>query len=299
MLSILIPTRDYTCYQLVYDLHAQAERLGVPYEIIVAEDGSRSQVNIIANHKITDLSHCRHLVRKECIGPAEIRNELAREAVYGWIIFIDSDAKVEKEDFLQTYLDNAGKADVIVGGLYHQNVNHDPNVTLRFKYEKEADKHRSADERSKEPYGKFTTFNFMMRRSTFLCILFDTRCKQYGYEDALFGVEIKRRGIAILHIDNPLLHKGLDTNEVFLRKSEMALRNLKILNGSMESHSYVGRVFAVLRHYRMTWAMRLFFCTFGSLMKRNLMSENPSLFLFSVYKLGYYSTLKEGRNNIQ
>lgn len=291
MLSILIPTYDYTCYQLVYDLHRQAEGLGVPYEIIVAEDGSRSQVNIIANHKITDLSHCRHLIRKERVGPAEIRNELAREAVYGWIIFIDSDAKVEKEDFLQTYLDNAGKADVIVGGLYHQKVNHDPNKTLRFKYEKEADKHRSAEERNNEPYSKFTTFNFMMRRSTFLCILFDTRCKQYGYEDALFGVEVMKRNISILHIDNPLLHSGLDTNETFLRKSEMALQNLKVLNGSMESHSHIGRTHATLRHYRMAWVIHLFFCLFRQQMRHNLLSKKPSLFWFSVYKLGYYSTL--------
>ena len=120
MLSILIPTRDYTCYQLVADLHEQAEGLGIPYEILVAEDGSRSQVNIIANHKITELSHCRHIVNKENVGPANIRNLLAREAAYGWIIFIDSDAKVEKEDFLSTYYQHIGKADVVVGGLLHQ-----------------------------------------------------------------------------------------------------------------------------------------------------------------------------------
>ena len=291
MLSIHIKTHEFTCYQLVHDLHAQAEQLGVPYEIIVAEDGSRSQVDIIANHKMCELSHCRHLVRKECVGPAEIRNELAREAVYGWIVFIDSDAKIEKDDFLQTYLDNIGKADIIVGGLYHQKVNYAPNKTLRFRYEKEADKHRSAEERSIEPYGKFTTFNFMVRRSTFLCILFDQRCRQYGYEDALFGVEAERQGISILHIDNPLLHNGLDTNEEFLRKSEMALRNLKILNGSMERHSRVGKAFATLRKYRMVWMARLLFRLFRPLMRRNLLSANPSLLTFSLYKLGYYSTL--------
>ena len=148
MLSILIPTRDYTCYQLVADLHEQAEGLGVPYEILVAEDGSRSQVSLIANHKITELSHCRHIVNKENVGPANIRNLLAREAAYGWIIFIDSDAKVEKEDFLSTYYQHIGKADVVVGGLLHQQENHDPHRSLRFKYEKEADGHRSAAERS-------------------------------------------------------------------------------------------------------------------------------------------------------
>ena len=292
MLSILIPTRDYTCYQLVADLHEQAEGLGIPYEILVAEDGSRSQVNIIANHKITELSHCRHIVNKENVGPANIRNLLAREATYGWILFIDSDAKVEKPDFLATYYQHTGKADVVVGGLLHQQENHDPHRSLRFKYEKEADGHRSAAERSLQPYSKFTTFNFMMRRSTFLCILFDKNCREYGYEDALFGVELKKRGISILHIDNPLIHTGLDTNERFLEKSEQALRTLKALGGRMEQHSYVGRAYQRLCKWHLGGAVRAFHALFGGLIKRNLLSAHPILPFFSLYKLGYYATLK-------
>lgn len=291
MLSILIPTHDYTCYQLVADLHEQAEGLGIPYEILVAEDGSRSQVNIIANHKITELSHCRHIVNKENLGPANIRNLLAREATYGWILFIDSDAKVEKKDFLSTYYQHIGKADVVVGGLLHQQENHDPHRSLRFKYEKQADVHRSAAERSLKPYDKFTTFNFMMRRSTFLCILFDKNCRSYGYEDTLFGVELKKRGISILHIDNPLIHMGLDTNERFIEKSEQALRTLKVLNGRMEQHSYVGRAYQRLCKYHLSGATRAFHLLFGGLIKRNLLSKHPSLFFFSLYKLGYYATL--------
>ena len=293
MLSILIPTRDYTCYQLVADLHQQAEELGVPYEIIVAEDGSRSQVNIIANHKITELSHCRHLVNKENIGPANIRNLLAREAAYGWILFIDSDAQVKKADFLSTYYQHIGKADVVVGGLQHQQENHDPHRSLRFKYEKQADLHRSAAERSQQPYDKFTTFNFMMRRSTFLCILFDKTCKDYGYEDALFGVELKKRGISILHIDNPLIHLGLDTNERFLEKSEQALRTLRALGGRMEQHSYVGRTYQRLHKRHLGGVIRGFHTLFGGLIKRNLLSAHPVLLFFSLYKLGYYATLKK------
>ena len=291
MLSILIPTYNYTCYQLVHDLHEQAERLGIPYEIIVAEDGSRSQVDIIANHKITELSHCQHLVKKERQGPAEVRNMLARQAMYEWILFIDSDAKVERTDFLHAYFLSIGKADVVVGGLYHQSENPNPHVTLRFKYEKKADQHRSAAERSLNPYRQFSTFNFMVRRSTFLCILFDKTCKEYGYEDALFGVELKKRGISILHIENPLVHTGLDTNDIFLKKTETALRTLKRLNGKMESHSRVGSTYKKLHRLHLTWALKGFFHLFRPIIRWNLLSEHPSLFWFSLYKLGYYATL--------
>ena len=191
-----------------------------------------------------------------------------------------------------SYYQHIGKADVVVGGLQHQQENHDPHRSLRFKYEKQADLHRSAAERSLQPYDKFTTFNFMMRRSTFLCILFDKTCKDYGYEDALFGVELKRRSISILHIDNPLTHLGIDTNERFLEKSEQALRNLKALGRRMEQHSHLERTYQHLCKRHLDGAIRGFHSMFGGLIKRNLLSRHPSLFLFSLYKLGYYATLK-------
>jgi hypothetical protein len=179
----------------------------------------------------------------------------------------------------------------VVGGLRHQQENLNPNLSLRFKYEKEADKHRSAAERSLHPYSKFTPFNVMIRRSTFLCIGFDEDCKEYGYEDALFGVELMKREIQILHIENPLIHMGLDTNEIFLRKSETALRTLKSLGDKMECHSYVGRTYLKFKKWRIDWMIKGFHQLFGKTIRCHLLSSRPSLFWFSVYKLGYYATL--------
>lgn len=292
MLSILIPTYDYTCYKLVFDLHEQAERLGIDYEIILAEDGSRSPVNVIANHKILELSNCRHVVRKDNTGQAVLRNDLARMAKYNWIVFIDSDAQVDNADYLANYVKYIGKADVVVGGLQTPATNYDPNRTLRYKYESAADKHRSAASRMQNPYMHLTCFNAMLNRSVFLSVLFDKDCHEYGYEDALFGVELKARGISVLHIDNPLTHKGIDTNEEFIRKSETALRTLKSLDGRMQGASHVENAYNKLRSLHLAWAMRLFHRMFGKLVRRNLMSAKPSLTLFSVYKLGYYSCLK-------
>ena len=291
MLSILIPTHDYTCYQLVADLHKQAEKLGVPYEIIVAEDGSRSQVNIIANHKITELANCQHIQRKENIGLAATRNELAKMARYDWILIIDSDATVEAPDFLEKYCSYMQQEKVVMGGLYHQEKNDNPHVTLRFKYEKQADRYRDAATRNRRPHSQLSCFNIMLHKPTFLQILFDEDCTEYGYEDALFGVELKKRGINILHIDNPLRHDGLDTNEAFLHKSETALRTLKKLNGKMQGLSHVENTYKKIEKLHLAWAMRLFHLLFAGLIRRNLLSRAPSLFLFSVYKLGYYATL--------
>lgn len=291
MLSILIPTYDYTCYKLVYDLHEQAEQLDIPYEIIVAEDGSKSPVTIIANHKITDLSNCIHHIRKENIGLAATRNELAEMARYEWILILDSDAKVDNAKFLANYVDCFDKAEVICGGLHHQAVNYDPNRTLRFKYETFADKHRSAEERNLNPYSQLSCFNILMHKPTFMQILFDKDCKEYGYEDALFGVELEKRGINILHIDNPLLHSGLDTNGSFVKKTETALRTLKGLNGKMSGRSKLENTYHKMKSFHLLWFVRAMFFMFKRPMKANLLSKNPNLLVFNLYKLGYYSNL--------
>ena len=291
-LSILIPTHDFTCYKLVYDLHEQAERLGIDYEIIVAEDGSRYTVSMIANLKVENLSNCKYFRQQPALKPAGIRNLLAEKAQGEWIMFIDSDAKVDSDVFLKKYLDNKDKADVVVGGVKTPDAHLNPEVSLRYRYEKEADKHRSAEERMKNPYARFATFNFMVKRSVFMDIKFDKDCKEYGYEDALFGVELKKRNVSILHIDNALIHTGLDDNKTFLKKTETALHTLKGLNGKMKSYSGVEQMYAKLQSLHMLWAMRLFFWLLSSQIKKNLLGKKPSLFWFSVYKLGYYGKIK-------
>jgi len=289
-LSILIPTHDYNAFPLVYSLHEQAEQLGIPYEIILVEDGSRATVTMIANLKVNDLTNCKY-VRQECVGQAQTRNKMADMAQGEWLLFIDSDAKVYRNDFLRKYVDSFGKADVVIGGLRTPDMHLNPEVSLRYKYESEADAHRGVEERNADPYGQFSAFNMMMRRSTFLTIRFDKDCHEYGYEDALFGVELKKRGIGVLHIDNPLLHMGIDTNDVFLRKTETSLKTLKGLRGKMLGGSKLENTYSKLQSMHLLWAMRLFHHCASGLIRRNLLGRNPSLFWFSVYKLGYYCCL--------
>ena len=64
-------------------------------------------------------------------------------------------------------------------------------------------------------------FNFMIEKLTFLQHQFDESITKYGHEDTLFGKALQADRIPIIHIDNPLLNKGLDTND---RKSKTFCR---------------------------------------------------------------------------
>ncbi len=311
-LSILIPTYDFVCYPLVLALHGQAETLGIDYEILVGEDGSKQQDRVVANLKINELPHCRHLRRTENAGRAAIRNILADEARGEWLLFLDSDAKVEKPDFLAAYLAAANaespephdaqaeravprrsNAPVIVGGPYHAPACADPTRALRFRYEHEADKSRGAAQRSLKPYMEFSTFNFMIRSDIFHTLRFDEQCREYGYEDALFGLALQRRGIPILHIDNALLHTGLDTNAQYLGKTETALRTLAGITPELRECSRMHRLFARLKHYALAPLLRAAFRLCGKPLRRHLeKSTRPSLRLFALYKLLYYASLR-------
>ncbi len=289
MLSILIPAKNFNCSELIIALHKQGEALDFPYEILIAEDGTdkdKLHLNAVADK----LKNCRRIVKDVNIGRSAIRNLLASEAQYNGLVFIDCDAVVEKEDFLKTYAGELKKNKVICGGLYHADVLPNKECTLRYRYEKKADRRRDAKTRNKAPYDRFTSFNFAIRKDVFSSILFDTSITRYGYEDVLFGKELKKRNIEILHIENRLLHSGLEENAVFLSKTEQALETLAAIEEKIGSTPLLDTV-NKLKRYCLTGLFMRYWKHNRERLKKNLLGTSPSLFKFKIYKLGYYISL--------
>ena len=291
MLSVLIPVKNFDCTSLINALHKQGEALGAPFEILIAEDGTDNE-NLHLNSVADTLKNCRRIVKKTNIGRAAIRNLLANEAQYPNLIFIDCDAIVEKDDFLGTYLNALKEHNVVSGGLYHANSLPNKNCTLRYKYEKNADKKRDAITRSKAPYDKFTTFNFAIKKELFTSILFDTSITRYGYEDTLFGKELERRNISIQHIENRLLHSGLESNAAFLEKTEQAFNTLAEIKEKIGNTPLLNIV-EKLRRYHLTALFMKYWHCHKKHLRKNLLSQSPSLIKFSIYKLGYYLSLNK------
>ncbi len=289
MLSILIPVKNFDCSKLVEMLHKQGEALGCPYEILVAEDGTdKSKLHLNA---ISDtLANCRRIVKDINIGRAAIRNLLATEAQYPNLIFIDCDAVVETNDFLKTYAGALKEHKVVCGGLYHPDTIPNEHCALRYRYEREADKRRDALTRSKAPYDRFTSFNFAMDKALFNSILFDISITRYGYEDVLFGKELERRHIKILHINNSLMHSGLEENAAFLEKTEQALATLADIKDKIGNTPLLDTVDKLSR-YHLTGLFMAYWKRNRERLRKNLLGPSPSLLKFKIYKLGYYITL--------
>lgn len=291
-LSILIPVFDWDCSRLIEDLQFQGSSLGVPYEIIVADDCSTDAELREKNRTVAEsLENCLFIGLSRNIGRASIRNLLADRARYPKLLFIDCDAAVKDDSFLSNYLDASDRASVICGGMVHPDTLPAPGVELRWTYERNADRERAAGFRNRAPYSRFTPFSFMIDRNVFMQIRFDASYKGYGYEDVQFGHELEKHGISVLHIDNPLVHLGLERNDVFMEKTRQAVLN------AFDHKDGIGDSSKLLCHYnrllrlRMRWLFSIIWTFFRKDMERNLLGPKPRLKIFSLYKLCYICTL--------
>lgn len=285
MISILVSNFNLDVRRLVGDLHSQAECLGVEVEIVVAEDGSDRFVQ--ENSEITSLQGVRHIVSPQNRGRATTRNALAREAKHRYLLFLDADSEVIDESFLSRYLDVLSENCVINGGIRYRESDEKPEYSLRLRYGHEREE-ASAKERQRQILS-FTTFNMLIDKCVFEKIKFDEEISNYGYEDLVFGYELKRSGYHIQHTDNPLYHTGLDTNSVFLQKTETAIENLKYVYRRYPEVARYSRILGVCRkieRYRLAALLRPMLKALEPCFRRNLLSEQPSLKVFDLYKLG-------------
>ncbi len=99
-LSILLPTYNNVCLPQVKELQRQAEATcGLRYEIIVADDGSTDAEIVIANRTVNLYEHCRFMACGENRGRACIRNYLAQQAQGEWLLFADSNMKMDHDGY--------------------------------------------------------------------------------------------------------------------------------------------------------------------------------------------------------
>ena len=287
-LSILIPVYNWDCTQLIKDLHFQGLTLGIPYEIIIADDCSTDK-DLQSKSRLVAETHenCRYFALPHNIGRAAIRNYLADQSKYDKLLFLDCDAEVKDKEFLKKYMEASRQASVVCGGLTHPDEIPQKGQELRYLYEKNAAFERSAGFRSQNPYLRFTSFSFMIEKDVFMKIRFDESYVRYGYEDVQFGHELEENGVSILHIDNPLAHIGLDDSASYLSKTRQAVQNAYDHKDEIEDSSKLLTHYNQVIRWKMRWFFRLVWAFFQKSMEKNLLGPKPGLRIFSLYKLCY------------
>lgn len=290
-LSILLPSYNNVCLGFVTALCEQAaaiDRADFNYEIIVADDGSTDTAAIAANKAIDLLPHCRYITGWKNVGRAAIRNFLARQAKYDYLLFLDSDRNICRHDFINQYL-SLDDTEVACGGLIPGGDAKKLNHNLRYRVEKRYEKHNTAASRQQREYANFNTSNFMTRRDIMLHIPFDERFRHYGYEDVMWGKQLKEHSIHITHIDNPILLDDYETNPCFVEKMETGMKTLSGFKDELKDFSAVISTYNRLKAIHLTRVFGSFFRLFRGVLKSNLVGDTPSPRLLNIYKLGVFT----------
>jgi glycosyltransferase involved in cell wall biosynthesis len=298
MLSINIPVYNYQVNELVWQLVEQAEELQLGYEIRVYDDGSQEEIKL-QNRKIAGLQNVIYNELEKNLGRSAIRNKMGFESKFKYLLFIDADSLPVSEDYLENFIEYVKPNRVLCGGTaYKPEKPIQADKYLRWFYgtNREA---ISAKIRNNKKGFIITSNNFLIEKQVFEKIHFREEIKMYGHEDTLLGYDLFRNKIEIFHIDNPLEHTGLEDSRGFIEKTKTALKSLyqitqKILPGDkvFVEQVYFLKKYQAISKYIPSMFLSLFFKLFHRGIERKLTSSKPSLFLFDLYKLGFYSTLK-------
>jgi len=299
MLSINIPVFNIEVNDLVLQLVQQAEKLNVPFEIRVYDDGSEEKVKT-ANRGIIQLPGVKYTELKTNLGRAAIRNKMGFGSIYNYLLFIDADSKIISDDYLKTFLKEAKPKCVLCGGTaYQKEKPAEKEKILRWAYgtQREA---VSIEKRNRKKGFIITSNNFLIERKIFEQVHFREDIRDYGHEDTVLGFDLFKSGIEIRHIDNPVEHTGLEDAEIFLEKSRKALKNLKYISEVIVKNdevfvtqvNFLNRVRSISKWLPPAF-LRLFYSIFHTFLEKNLKSENPRIKWFDFYKLSYFSTIKK------
>jgi len=296
VLSVLIPVYNTNCLPLVKSLNRQLLDSKIDYEIISIDDASTT--HYADNDTLNRYSNTTYSILSENIGRSCIRNMLADKAKYQWLLFLDADTLPVNESFISCYIrviESDPRQEVINGGLSYRLADMTRKNQLRYRY---GEKRESIPyhTRNKAPYLSLLMSNTLIKRSVFQITEFNESIKKYGHEDSLFASDLKDKHILVAHIDNPVYHTGIEDNQIFIGKTKVAIENLwqlyrlGVLKADM--NKLLG-VYTDLSGFRMSGVLKGFYTLFYKRIEALLLKENPSLFLFDLFRLSYLSFIAE------
>jgi len=261
---------------------------GIVYEILVMDDASTLYKS--ENRNIENCHNCRFVESEKHAGLPQSRNKLVQMAQYAHFLMIDSDAEIVNNDhYIQNYIEAMNQAQVVVGSVCYTSQKPSSDKCLRWYYGNKRE-NRPAAVRNQNPYKSLITFNLMMEKDLILQYPFEEQ-QGYGHDDTIMGSTLKQNKIKVLHIDNPIIHNGLDLSKNFLSKSLDAVEKYftypVFQSNDMLEQIKVFRVFKKVQSLGLCPLLAFKFRAARKLMEWNLCGSCPSLFLYDFYRLSY------------
>lgn len=298
MLSIVIPTYNYNVVPLVEELHRQVLEVGIDFEIIILDDASTDTAISEENKKSIDQkSNVSYIISKKNKGREKNRQKLAENSKYHWLLFLDSDTFPKKEDFIKRFISSIDEeTKLIFGGIAYKPKTPSVNEILRWSYGKSREE-IPVEKRKKNNYLTVNSGGFLIDKRTFLDINSQITWGNYGL-DILFTYNLLKNDIPVKHINNPVYHLGLETNQEYLIKSKKAMETIYFLQNKRlipSSYSSLQKTYNKLARYRMVGLFQFLMKGVISTIEKKLLSKKTSIYLFDLYRLYYFSKLSTKR----
>ncbi len=288
MLSVLIPVYNYDIRRLVYAIHKQLLASKITFEILCLDDHSENSISA-SNTDIEQLQNTSYRILNNNLGRVAVRQTLAKQAVYDWLLFLDADVMPTSDNFISNYhkLLSSGY-DAIYGGFTYRNTPPKADHMLRWSYGKSKEQ-MLAIKRNQVPYKIVISGNFLIQKSLFIRLNSQITHKGYGY-DNYFGALLKAYKSKVFHIDNNVFHLGLESNVIYLNKIEQSVDTLLILdkqNAINETENTLYNSYKHLKKLKLNYIFSYIYINFNSNFRKNLLSSTPNILVLQCYKLSY------------
>lgn len=288
-LSILIPVFNREVAALVAGLLAQAADWPGPLELILLDDKSAAAYQV-KNRPLASQPGVHYEELPANVGRAAIRNQLAARAHHEWLLLLDNDSLLPDGQFLARYAQavrGQPAAALFSGGTtYEAAPPADPALHLRWHYGR-AREMRPAAVRQRNPTSQLTINNALLRRELLQKYPLDERLSGYGHEDTRLGLELARAGVGVQHLDNPVLHDGLEPAALFLEKSQQAVRNLVqvLRTDGLGADTRLAQAARRLHQAGLAGAVRAALAAAAPALRQHLLAAQPSLRALDALKL--------------
>ncbi|MDB5271791.1 MAG: putative glycosyltransferase [Chitinophagaceae bacterium] len=286
LLSICIPVKDFDVHPLVEALLKEIREENLSVEIIVVEDGSSTQGKAL-NESLSSEPELRLFSFDTNKGRSAARNFMAQQANGQYLLFIDADSLPVSPLFISLYIDQLRSDVILSGGRHYSDLYRTPERLLHWKY----GIHREISSALKTNRVGFQSNNFLIKKDVFDAIQFDESIVLYGHEDTLFGIMAKAHGIEVLGIDNPVIHTSLETNTIFLLKTEESIVTLlqiiqqkDLYPAGIDKEFRLWFVYKKLSTYKLTWILQVL-AFWHRPIKKIILTFSGPLVLYDLYKL--------------